>query len=531
MQISEDLKILIRKCFPFDPEDPRSETQLEIVEKIMGAFLDGTTDVILQGPTGSGKSGVIITVYRVLAALNMIRSGFITTPQKTLQNQYACDSALNDYFTVVKGRSAYRCAKSGQKHNHICSSLSKKPRAKLRAACKDAGICEYYTAIEAAQNHPLVLHNFASLIYQSLPFGHYFEPRDFLAVDECHRAEDALLGIFSFSVTTKICTKYGATMLRWPERNTPPQIETIKRWLNDLVAHLQWFARTNEDLLDEKEEKKIDRLIQTAHWYLDDPDKWVCNCENVDKYEFKPIDVSRYGHYIYGKGNRFRLWASATILGEKNFARSIGLADYFYCEMPSTFLKQNQPIYVLENTGIKSLNKAHIEESMPLVVKAIDEIMESYPNEKGIIHTHTYKILEYILKHSRFSSRLMAHGDKDREEVLGDFLRSEDPVVLVSPSSTEGIDLKDDQGRFGIIVKLPWAYLGDPQIRALKDTRPGWYVWKCSLDVVQGSGRINRHQKDKGDFYVIDPDFRRWRSQARPILPQHFLERIVFIKD
>jgi Rad3-related DNA helicase len=165
------------------------------------------------------------------------------------------------------------------------------------------------------------------------------------------------------------------------------------------------------------------------------------------------------------------------------------------------------------------------------LIDAVDTIIDQYPKEKGLIHTHTYKILHALTNNSRHKHRFRFHDSGNREEVLGDFLRSPDPDILVSPSMVEGIDLKDDLGRFQILCKVPWPYLGDPQIAALREKRDGWYLWKTSLDIVQACGRIMRHDNDWGDTYVIDPDFRRWLRSARDILPEYFTKAIKFVKE
>jgi predicted nucleic acid-binding protein len=96
--------------FPFKtPRDGQMETCAEIID----AFKRGFTDVILEGPTGCGKSVLAITILRYLLATTQGNTNsFIATPLKTLQNQYAAEPAFIDYMRVVKGMSAYRCALS-----------------------------------------------------------------------------------------------------------------------------------------------------------------------------------------------------------------------------------------------------------------------------------------------------------------------------------------------------------------------------------------------------------------------------------
>ena len=52
-----------------------------------------------------------------------------------------------------------------------------------------------------------------------------------------------------------------------------------------------------------------------------------------------------------------------------------------------------------------------------------------------------------------------------RMKMYEEHLVSKDPTILVSPSLMEGIDLVDDLSRFQIIVKVPYASLGDKHVK------------------------------------------------------------------
>ena len=85
--------------------------------------------------------------------------------------------------------------------------------------------------------------------------------------------------------------------------------------------------------------------------------------------------------------------------------------------------------------------------------------MEQHPNEKGIIHSHTYKIanyLKYNIKDKKLKKRILTHTSENRDEVLKQHMNSKEPTVLISPSMTEGVDLKGDLSRFQILCKVPY---------------------------------------------------------------------------
>ena len=91
---------------------------------------------------------------------------------------------------------------------------------------------------------------------------------------------------------------------------------------------------------------------------------------------------------------------------------------------------------------------------------------------------------------------------------------------------TEGVDLADDQARFQIIVKVPYPYLGDPQINARRLTDPAWYEWRTALRIVQAYGRAVRSSEDHATTYILDSMFPMWVSRQQKRLPKWFLEAI-----
>ena len=101
---------LIEEYFPFDKCRPG---QKECIEAILNAYNDGKRFVILEAPTGSGKSVIGMTVAKFFS------NSYYLTIQKILQDQLMRDFA-SDMTRVLKGRNAYKCdywEKWAKKHN------------------------------------------------------------------------------------------------------------------------------------------------------------------------------------------------------------------------------------------------------------------------------------------------------------------------------------------------------------------------------------------------------------------------------
>jgi Rad3-related DNA helicase len=152
-------------------------------------------------------------------------------------------------------------------------------------------------------------------------------------------------------------------------------------------------------------------------------------------------------------------------------------------------------------------------------------ILDSHPEEKGIIHAVNFKIAQYLVETIR-SDRLLIHGSDDRERVLNEHLRSESPTVLISPSMMEGVDLSDDHSRFQVLCKVPYPFLGDHVIRRRLETNKGWYPYQTIKSIIQSMGRSIRNESDYATSYILDSDWEKFLGMNRGMFPSEFLESI-----
>jgi Rad3-related DNA helicase len=175
----------------------------------------------------------------------------------------------------------------------------------------------------------------------------------------------------------------------------------------------------------------------------------------------------------------------------------------------------------------------YINETMPAILASIEKILRKHENEKGIVHTQSYKlqqaVIEYFENHP-YGSRLLWHTNArgSRDETLRTHLESKAPTVLLSPSMTEGLDLRDDLSRFQVIPKIPFPNLADPYVKAKKERDPSWYQWQTALCLVQATGRSVRNADDHCISYILDSDFNHFFRNAEAILPQWWKDSIVW---
>ena len=94
-----------------------------------------------------------------------------------------------------------------------------------------------------------------------------------------------------------------------------------------------------------------------------------------------------------------------------------------------------------------------------------------------------------LFKKNLRASRLIFHDSTDREEALQKHLTSKEPTVLVTPSMSEGVDLRDDLARFQVLVKVPYPSLGDKLVKKRMNRWSWWYPMQTIKTIVQSVGR------------------------------------------
>ena len=106
-------------------------------------------------------------------------------------------------------------------------------------------------------------------------------------------------------------------------------------------------------------------------------------------------------------------------------------------------------------------------------------------------------------------------------------MTSKQPTVLLSPSMTEGVDLKGDLSRFQILCKVPYPWLGDPIIRKRMKKYPSWYPLQTAMTVVQSVGRSVRNKNDKAVTYILDADWNKFYRKHKNLFCEDFKRLIV----
>jgi ATP-dependent DNA helicase DinG len=310
--------------------------------------------------------------------------------------------------------------------------------------------------------------------------------------------------------------------------------------LDDRITVLTNKIIDSEDLSNEAKsqaERDTDTLTHKIDTMLSNLNNWIVydikhdEFGEVERIEFKPLDISCYCESVFHKCSKL-LIMSATILNHDVYCKSVGLnpADVKFIRVSSDFPIKNRPIYPL-NIAYLNYESMQIQDVRSNIIKAIDEIMNVHHNDKGIIHTISYKQLNLIKQNisDQNAQRLVETNSlTQRDAVIAHHaMTKSEPTVLISPSLYTGLDLKDGLSRFQIIVKVPFPDLTDKWICAKTKKDKQWYYWQTALRLVQSYGRSIRSKDDWAKTYVLDSSFGNFLKKNQNMFPDWFTSAIV----
>jgi len=129
--------------------------------------------------------------------------------------------------------------------------------------------------------------------------------------------------------------------------------------------------------------------------------------------------------------------------------------------------------------------------------------------ERGIILAPSFNVLTSISGTLRNMGVKTKIFEQERGMKLADLLEefkayTGGPAVLLTPSGFEGMDLPGDLSRYQIIVKAPFASLGDKRIEFILNTYPDIYALTALMKITQGAGRSVRSKEDHAVTYILD---------------------------
>jgi ATP-dependent DNA helicase DinG len=571
----------MRSFFPLDHIRPNQD---KVLDELDQALKSDYKFIFLEAPTGFGKSAVAVALARSLG------SSHICTSTKDLQTQYNRDFP---YLSEVKGRNNFPCiVKEDMGIRESCEygpclkdddfdciyktrmsdydvksegtiyenlEINKYALKKYYDKAKEHSQlvriewrpCEYYHQKWISIKSSHTIYNYKYFL-SDLFYSSGVNKRKLLILDEAHTLESEVSSFKNIIFSKESLIRF------FPKIDLPDSKQTdVETWIDFCTRLKEQFTRyvekaanvlgsggtsTGQDDIHVSEKNLIDAINYEKNLltFLEDlrinKENWLVT--NITKNEIdnklariklEPLVVSSYFTDIFDKGS-VSLLMSATILSKENLCKAVGLKNEdvkFIRVENSDFPIKNRPIYLM---NVAWLNARTMSESLPNIVKVLDNLLSVHKNDKGIIHTTSYSQVQFIknnLSKANLSRLIETNPKFDRNEMILKHTQSEKPTVLISPSMFLGVDLKDDLSRFQIIVKVPYPDLTDKKISVLKQRNPKWYEWNTILRLIQAYGRSVRNADDYANTYILDSSVSFLLKNGKEMIPKWFSEAII----
>ena len=501
---------------------------------------------VIEAPTGTGKTGIVLT----LSAMFPDQRILVLCATKLEQAQYENNvTELYDGFVSVKGRNNFHCHLENPSASVECSTstcfeahvdtarCSVYTEGGEKFKCPIRMDCAYFQQLESIKSKKIVVTNYAygltMLNFNSDAFGKF----DIIVSDEGHVLDQMLEQFIQVRLSSRqIDNMYSIPL---PDYEKVPQ---WKRWCTDHSYAIDKLYHDTHNLSPKdmsKEELRLAKRSQSVKESFDEikemDNAWIVENDGSKRkpksyIEFKPVWVTEKSkEVLFDHANR-HIIMSGTIPSSEELARKVGLKthEFEFHRLPYEFPVENRPIIV---NPVASMSAKYIDISLPIIIDAIDQIINKNIDKKILIHTVNYKIAEALKRTSKHSRHMFTHNSRDRLKVLSQFKKASAPAILVSPSFDKAVDLPDKECELIIVAKLPYPYLGSKVMQARIKSENGrrYYNHETMMSLIQMFGRGVRSETDVCPTIILDSGAVQFIKTCRTqkLIPQGINEAIV----
>ena len=469
---------------------------------------------VVCAPTGSGKS-----LSSVIAGLAHDKFLYLCS-SKQLQKQ------IENEFPEVKvmwGRNNFICDAYNDLKASECpykgmDLQSDNGMKEIVKDCKER--CSYEIRKREVLSHPYQVLNYTYFLFESNFVGQ-FSDYPIIICDEADTIEQHISNFIILNISKYMLDRLKITPPKYKTSTSKKGLPAWKEWAINTIGKVKYninYTKRQINKSDPRKSLQLKRYLESLNsmkfklevfaesmddtWLFDEVKDFK---GKVKAWEFKPTWLSEAltKKFFFRHSKKF-LFMSATFPPLRVLSKQLGVnvGDLDYMEIESTFPVENREVY-LKPSG--DLSYKSFDRDLPGILKSIKEILADHPNEKGIIHTVSWKLNKAIMDIG--DPRLGTHNNANKLDIIDKFIRSERPLVLVTPSSERGLDLAGDRCRFSIIAKMPYLSLGDKLVSSrLYNSAIGdyWYVSDAAQKIVQACGRGVRSKEDWCKTYIID---------------------------
>lgn len=535
----DELEALCRRKFPFPTPNPG---QMEAIVFAVDSFLSGKKHVILELPTGLGKSPIAQTVHEVIHELYKSHRSTIITATKGLQNQYV--HTIKGVYDL-KGKANYTCPLG-----HGFYGTPKCKQACGGGSCSPKSMCPYVQRRDVwISNAELRLTNnafFCTAPYDMIGDHSEGKRTPLCIIDECHEIEASVIDSAAIDLDlTNILSNiqavnklYGEPILEligalYDTFGKNPFMNNIDG-LKDIVLEALKGPRQHLENLKKKidagdksvqvEYDEVDEVISSFYGLVNaEPGEWIITeYEKLKKILIKPVYAASVSHNVLFCKSDFFLHMSATVIGADQYAKTLGVPDGSW-----TYMAADNPIPVTNRqiNVIKGLYLSAKFTEWDKYYKLIDRLISKHKDDNGVIHTVSYDLARKILDNLSKDNQRRCLVSNNSNDIMN-HLQTVKGAVVISAGIEKGYNFVGDLSRFQIIAKVPFGYLGDPHIKLNLERNKRWYSRNTIMRLVQMAGRSVRGVDDWATTYVIDENFLRLTRSDYDLFPEWFLDSI-----
>lgn len=494
--------------------------QYEAIDQAVQYLTTGSRIVVVNAPTGAGKSGIAVATANTLGL-----RAVICTSTKPLQQQY-----LSDFPAMVdiRGRANYLC--------HLGDGTTCEEG--YDEGCPDAPFsqCPYRAAYATACWSNLVCTNYAywAAIHR---YGDGLSHPDLLVCDEAHTSFNEICSVMALEFSERDIS----FLLDAKLPNHDLGLEGWKHWAGQMRGIAALALSRGETAAKGRSEQSravLHRLRRLRHLVTSLGElehargEWIFHRRRSGQSQAwcaDPVWAAPYANQILFSHARRSLLTSATITRRTLALLGLEPEEYSFIEIPSQFPPGSSPVYWIPTAAVR---QGMSQEEERALFNRVDEIIHKMGPRKGIIHTVSYDRAERIYKASRYSDIMILHerGGAGVEGGVDEFRSRPGPAVLVSPAITQGFDFAGTDSEYQIIVKLPFPDSTNPVTRArtgadivrpkteedreLKQQGSDYLDYVVSQTLIQSCGRSMRSAQDRCQSFILDDNWRWWHWRA-----------------
>lgn len=530
--------------------------QLDIVYSIVDAFLNKKKkNVVIDAPTGVGKSLIGAVVSETIAALtssNTSLPSIIAMGTNSLALQYIESfSDLGDYqYFQIKGASNYPCAYMEMQLSAVSKTAEECVKSKLNEleVKKYCGGCEFNKAKKIVNSTQNLITNYTYFMISALSSDH-LKPRKLHIFDEAHTLSDWFCSYAEILVSVDMIDRYikelgdcngkcdneiaGLIMLKQKVSSAEIGDNNYKQCLEILLSIYKSIAGvlgTQATMLEGQDVIKSARYEKLARKYVSLSTKITDLFDNEYDHVFdnsipntftvKPIFVGKMMEKLL---TNYNLFMSATISDQYAFEiLDLDPEETEIIRLDPVFPPENKKLFFIGKMAL-NFNTLKDSDTIDTLRDQIKKIVEFHEEDKGLILVPSFYLGNQLSFGIRYTKVFEHKSGVNLSDLIQEYKKYKGRAILVSPSIYEGLSFDGDAARFQILVKTPYASLGDKRIKYIADNYPNIYQEMALLKIIQGAGRAVRSPTDYAATYMLDPTIKKlfnskhntWKSQFK----------------